>query len=116
MPDTPVERGDPPRYPQEMETRVAILEHIAAETTAALRDLRAEMREMRADMHELVNTKIEGVNAKIEGVNAKIDGAVNSVRAELQKEITLNTRWTVGTILVFGIAVVGLLAHIAHLY
>jgi pyruvate/oxaloacetate carboxyltransferase len=104
MPDSPVENRQPPDYPHEMETRVAILEHTTAE-------LKFDIREVKAMVRDLTNTILAKFDATDKAIaDLRVDN--QTLRTELQTGLYSNLRWTVGTILGFGtlgIAIVGLL-------
>ncbi|MDX5929696.1 CCDC90 family protein [Acidiphilium acidophilum] len=115
MPDSPVENRQPPDYPHEMETRVAILEHTTAE-------LKFEIREVKAMVRDLTNTILAKFDATDKAIaDLRVDNQtlrtelrteIQTVRTELQTGLYSNLKWTVGTILGFGtlgIAIIGLL-------
>jgi len=104
MPDSPVEKHGPPDYPLEMETRVAILEHMAARSEKDFGELKAMVR----DLTNTVLAKFDATDKAI--ADLRVD--VQSVRTELQTGLNSNLRWTVGSILGFGtlgLAIIGLL-------
>ena len=115
MPDSPVEKHGPPDYPLEMETRVAILEHMATRSEKDFGELKAMVR-------DLANTMLAKFDASDKAIATKFDATdkaiadlrveVQSVRTELQTGLNSNLRWTVGSILGFGtlgLAIIGLL-------
>ncbi len=115
MPDSPVENRQPPDYPHEMETRVAILEHSTAELKFEIREVKTMVRDLATEMRE----GFRAINAKFDSKFDATDKAIadlrvdnQTLRTELQTGLYSNLKWTVGTILGFGtlgIAIIGLL-------
>ncbi|MBS3025420.1 CCDC90 family protein [Acidiphilium multivorum] len=111
MPDSPVENRQPPDYPHEMETRVAILEHSTAELKFEIREVKTMVRDLATEMREgfrAINAKFDATDKAI--ADLRVDN--QTLRTELQTGLYSNLRWTVGTILGFGtlgIAIIGLL-------
>lgn len=79
-----------------METRVAILEHMAAETKEDIRDLRTTLRDLANEMRE----GFRRIDGKIERLGAKFDTEFDS----LQRQITVGNRWTIGLVFTVGLA------------
>ena len=96
MPDAPVEPAGGGRYPADMETRVAILEHLARTTAAALE--RIERR------FETVDRRFEAVDRRFESVDRRLDVIIAAQRADF--------RWLVGVILATWASTLGLLGGI----
>ncbi|MEE3503969.1 hypothetical protein [Acidiphilium acidophilum] len=133
MPDSPVENRQPPDYPHEMETRVAILEHSTAELKFEIREVKAMVRDLATEMREgfrAISAKFDATDkaiadlrvdnqtlrtelrTEIQSVRTELRTEVQTVRTELQTGLYSNLKWTVGTILGFGtlgIAIIGLL-------
>ncbi|MBV8615982.1 MAG: hypothetical protein JOY66_19740 [Acetobacteraceae bacterium] len=126
MPDTPVEPGGGGRYSPDMETRVAILEHMAQATLATLErierkfetiDRRFEMVDRRfeaIDRHfAAIDRRFEGIDRHFEAVERRIDATSLQQRADF--------RWLLGVMLagwgsVLGAlgGVLGVMAHGFH--
>lgn len=81
MPDVPVEPAGPGRYPSDMESRVAVLEQIARETTASFgrierrldahaADLRALAAEHRAEFRCLMGVMLAGFSTLLGAIGA----------------------------------------------
>ncbi|MGC9271660.1 hypothetical protein [Acidiphilium sp.] len=126
MPDSPVEKHGPSDYPLEMETRVAILEHMAARSEKDFGELKAMVRDLTntvlakfdatdkaiADLRVEVQSVRTDLTGSIQSVRTELHTEVQSVRTELQTGLNSNLRWTVGSILGFGtlgLAIIGLL-------
>jgi len=129
MPDSPVENRQPPDYPHEMETRVAILEHSTAELKFEIREVKTMVRDLATEMREgfrAINAKFDATDKAIADLRVdnqalrtelhteiqSVRTEVQTVRTELQTGLYSNLKWTVGTILGFGtlgIAIIGLL-------
>ncbi|MEE3504382.1 hypothetical protein [Acidiphilium acidophilum] len=126
MPDSPVENRQPPDYPHEMETRVAILEHSTAELKFEIREVKTMVRDLATEMREgfrAINAKFDSkfdatdkaiadLRVDVQSVRTELRTEIQTVRTELQTGLYSNLKWTVGTILGFGtlgIAIIGLL-------
>ena len=122
MPDSPVENRQPPDYPHEMETRVAILEHSTAELKFEIREVKGMVRDLATEMREgfraisakfdATDKAIADLRVDVQSVRTELRTEIQTVRTELQTGLYSNLKWTVGTILGFGtlgIAIIGLL-------
>jgi len=105
MPDTPIEPTGGRRYPNEMETRVAILEHIAQTTTDTL--ARIERR------FDLIDRRFEAIDRRFEAMDRRFE--------LVDRRMDANFRWLLGVMLagwgsVLGVlgAMFGLMAHGFH--
>ncbi|HJS86934.1 MAG TPA: hypothetical protein VJ779_15875 [Acetobacteraceae bacterium] len=110
MPDTPVEPDGGGRYSPDMETRVAILEHMAQATLATLErierkfetiDRRFEMLDRR---FEAIDRRFEGIDRHFEAVERRIDAMSLQHRADF--------RWLLGFMLAGWGSVLGALGGI----
>ncbi|HTW72377.1 MAG TPA: hypothetical protein VME47_21020 [Acetobacteraceae bacterium] len=83
MPDVPVEPSNPGRYPADMESRVAVLEQIARETTASFggierrldvqaAELRALAAEHRAEFRWLLGAILGGFTTLLGAIGAML--------------------------------------------
>ncbi len=126
MPDTPVEPAGGGRYPTDMETRVAILEHIAQTTAETL--TRIERRFDATDgrfaavdrRFELVDRHFESVDRHFEAVERHFE-TVERRLDRMAAEHLASFRWLLGVMLagwgsVLGVlgAMFGLMAHGFH--
>ena len=91
MPDTPIEPTGGGRYPVEMETRVAILEHIARTTTASL---------------ERIERRFDAIDRRLDATDRRIDALSAEHRADF--------RWLLGVMLGGFGALLGVMAHGFH--
>ena len=105
MPDTPIEATGGRRYPIEMETRVAILEHIAQTTVDTLARIERQF--------EAIDRRFEAVDRRLEAVDLHFE--------VLERRMDANFRWLLGVMLagwgsVLGVlgAMFGLMAHGFH--
>ena len=105
MPDTPIEPTGGRRYPIEMETRVAILEHIAQTTMDTL--ARIERR------FDLIDRRFEAIDRRFEAIDRRFE--------VVDRRMDANFRWLLGVMLagwgsVLGVlgAMFGLMAHGFH--
>ena len=115
MPDSPVEKQGPPAYPHEMETRVAILEHLVGETKEDIRELKGIVRDLATEMRDGFRTmsgKFETTDKSIADLRVEMQ----SVRTDLQAGLRGNIVWTVSVVILLALPVLGLLGKIAHLY
>lgn len=108
MPDSPVEKQGPPAYPHEMETRVALLEHMASETKEDIREIKSILRDLATEMRSGFRATDQAIG------DLRVD--LQAVRTELQTGLNGNLRWTVGIVATLGLGILGLLGKIAHLY
>ncbi|HEX5327941.1 MAG TPA: hypothetical protein VFW75_14835 [Acetobacteraceae bacterium] len=71
MPDTPVERGAGGPYPGDMESRVAVLEHIAGQLDRRFESLERRLdsmaQEHRADFRWLLGVMLAGFGTMLAG-------------------------------------------------
>ena len=91
MPDLPVEPAGPARYPGDMESRVAVLEQIARDTSRAL---------------DRIERRMDGFDRRMDGLDRRIDALAHAQHAEF--------RWLVGMILGTTGAMLGVMAHGFH--
>ena len=98
MPDTPVEPPHAGRYPDDMESRVAVLEQIARTTAASLE--RIERR------FEAIDRRLEAFDRRFERLDRRIDALTMTYRADF--------RWLLGIILGGFGAMLGVMAHGFH--
>lgn len=112
MPDTPIEPTGGRRYPIEMETRVAILEHIAQTTADTLARIERQF--------EAINRHFEAIDRRFEAVDRRFE-AVDRHFEVLERRMDANFRWLLGVMLagwgsVLGVlgAMFGLMAHGFH--
>jgi len=83
-------------------SRLDVLEH-------DMSDLKAEVGELRADMKDLrreVNERFDRVNERL----IDIAGQINTRLDTMYERMLVHTRWTVGTIALFGTLITILLA------
>jgi hypothetical protein len=98
MPDTPIEPPGSGRYPADMESRVAVLEQIARNTSAAL---------------ERIDRRFDAIDRRFEAIDRRFDTLSAEHRADF--------RWLLGVMLGgfaamlggFG-AMLGVMAHGFH--
>jgi hypothetical protein len=84
MPDVPVDLLPTPAYPQDMETRIAFLEHIAT-TTAATHE-RLEKRQDQ--LLDRMDRRFDAVDRRFETVDRRFEAANNRHRTDFL--------WTIG--------------------
>ena len=120
MPDVPVEPVNSGRYPADMESRVAVLEQIARETTASLGRIERGMDAQRQDLHALQERFEYGVDAQRKELlvfQERFERRLDMHAAEQRAEF----RWLLGVMLAglttllgaFG-AMLGVMAHGFH--
>lgn len=90
-----LEKSAAESYTAAMETRVAVLERIAEQTDATLRDLRSEARDFRAEMRDL---------------SRDMHAGFEQIRRTHERDF----RITFGALVVTAIGLAGLIAHSAH--
>jgi len=91
MPDIPVEPAGPGRYPGDMESRVAVLEQIARDTSRTL---------------ERIERRMDGFDRRMDGLDRRMDGLLREHRADF--------RWLLGMILGTTGTMLGVMAHGFH--
>jgi hypothetical protein len=99
MPDTPVDRQPHQDYPDSMETRVAILEHIAA-------DMKEEFIELNSSIKELAQEMRQGFAT----MDAKFDRKIDTLGSKVDRQFY--TLVVGGIILAFSLF--GLIGHVGH--
>jgi hypothetical protein len=109
MPDTPVEPGGGGRYSPDMETRVAILEHMAQATLATLERIERKFETIDRRF-EMIDRRFEAIDRRCEAVERRMDAMSVQHRADF--------RWLLGVTLggwgsVLG-ALGGILGVMAH--
>jgi hypothetical protein len=87
VPDMPVEPATPGRYPADMESRVAVLEQIARETTASLGRIERGMDAQREELRGIEERFGRGVDAQREELRAiqqRFERGLDAQRKEQQ--------------------------------
>lgn len=128
MPDTPIETPQSGRYPPDMESRVAILEHLARSTFDTLErmeraserrfeatDRRFDAIDRRFDAIDGRFAAVDGRFAAIEGRFAAIDGRFEAVERRLDAistEYHADFRWLLGVMLASWGTIMGVLGGI----
>ncbi|HTW72378.1 MAG TPA: hypothetical protein VME47_21025 [Acetobacteraceae bacterium] len=138
MPDMPVEPATPGRYPGDMESRVAVLEQIARETTASLgrieRGMDAQREELRA-LQERFERGMDAQRKELHVFQERFERGMDAQRKELlvfqerfERRLDMQAaehrtefRWLLGVMLggfttllgAFG-AMLGVMAHGFH--
>ncbi len=115
MPDMPVERAGGEPYPSDMETRLAVLEEIAAGTKAAFAEFRADMREMRSEMAALRSEMHAGFDALRHELRSEIGGLRQEMHNE-SRALRADYRWLAGMMLAVAGGILAVMAHGFHWY
>jgi hypothetical protein len=95
MPQVRLEKSTAERYREAMESRVAVLERIAEQTDATLRDIRSELRDFRIEMRELRQDMHAGLN-------------------EVRRVHERDFRLTFGALIATAVGVASLIARSVH--
>jgi hypothetical protein len=106
MPQVRLEKGAADRYKQGMESRVAVLERIAEQTDATLRDIRSEMREFRTEMRDLRQEMHTGFDT--------FRQEIQSGFSETRRVHVRDFRITFAALIATALGLAGLVAHSAH--
>lgn len=99
MPDNGIENAKSGPYSENMGERLAVLETIAAQTTALLSDLRAEMR---GSTNEL--------RTEIRGLRSDVQTDIRDLRCVHDRDFRL----TFGAIVTTALGLAYLIARVAH--
>ena len=117
MVDEIIEREAGEAYDMEMETRVAILETLAAQTLGLLADMRKEADDFRSE----VRSEFKQLRAEIGDLRSELRSEIGGLRSELHTEVRdirrihdRDFRITFGAIITATVGLAALIAHVAH--
>ncbi len=110
MPDNGIENAKSGPYSENMGERLAVLETIAAQTTALLSDLRAEMRGSIGELREEMRGSTNELRTEIRGLRSDVQTDIRDLRRVHDRDFRL----TFGAIVTTALGLAYLIARVAH--